>query len=292
MDHHWHADETRWPMFVTDICGRRWYMWVFRSPSAAVYILDPSRSSVVPESFFGELAKGIISADRYCAYKVLLKDGRILIAFCWAHVRRDFLSLAQQWPKEEDWGFSWVEKIGELYHLNDLRLEHAEDSPRFAEADARLSLAMDGMKQSYENELADDKLHPAKKKVLTSLKKHWSGLSLFVEHPWLPMDNSEAERKLRLLAVGRKNYYGSGSVWSGFLMAAMQTILQTLLIWNINPHLWLTDYLTACAKNGGHAPADFESFLPWNMSPETLSSLRMKAQEADHPLLKPERDTS
>jgi len=291
-EHHWHADETRWPVFSDEVCNNRWYLWVFRSTTAAVYILDPSRSSAVPENFFGELARGIISADRYSAYKVLLADGRILIAFCWAHVRRDFLSFARQWPKDESWGLSWVDKIGELYHLNHLRLEHEEDSPQFVEADARLSLTMDGMKETYEKELVDESLHPAKRKVLTSLKKHWSGLSLFVTRPWLPMDNSEAERKLRPSAVGRKNYYGSGSVWSGFMMATLLSVLQTLLIWNINLHSWLISYLTACAENGGRAPDDFESFLPWNMSEERLSSLRMKSQDTDHPLPAQERDTS
>lgn len=282
-DNHWHADETRWMVFCEELCNKRWYLWVFRSPSAVVYILDPSRSSVVPESFFGESATGIISADRYSAYKVLLKDGRFLIAFCWAHVRRDFLSFARQWPKDESWGLLWVEKIGELYHLNHLRLEHKKESEQFIEANARLRLAMDEMEQSYDKELADKNLHPAKRKVLESLQNHWSGLSLFVEHPWLPMDNTEAERKMRPPVIGRKNYYGSGSVRSGFMMATLLSILQTLRIWNINLHLWLTAYLTSCAENGGRAPDDFESFLPWNMSEKRRREWELKSKSGTDP---------
>src|SRR3990170_6859829 len=58
------------------------------------------------------------------------------------------------------------------------------------------------------------------------------------EHAEVPMDNNTAERGLRGGAVGRKNYYGSSSIQSAEFTAIMFTIIQTLLIWNINPHAW------------------------------------------------------
>ena len=73
--------------------------------------------------------------------------------------------------------------------------------------------------------------------------------------------------------VGRKNYYGSGAEWSGKLAATMFSIFQTLLLWKLNPRLWLSEYLQACAHNGGRAPADAESFLPWNLSEERRTQL-------------------
>ena len=82
------------------------------------------------------------------------------------------------------------------------------------------------------------------------------------------MDNNTAERSERGPVVGRKNYYGSGSVWSGRLAAMMSSLSQTLCLWGLNPRLWLTAYLEACAQAGGRAVKDMDRFLPWNLSPE------------------------
>ena len=82
------------------------------------------------------------------------------------------------------------------------------------------------------------------------------------------MDNNTAERSERGPVVGRKNYYGSGSLWSGRLAAMMFSLFQTLCLWGLNPRLWLTAYLEACAQAGGRAVEDVDRFLPWNLSPE------------------------
>ena len=121
-ENRWHADETRWPVFATieGKVGSRWYMWVFRSPSTVVYRLNPSRSSEVPKAHFGLEAEGILSVDRYAAYKAMVKNNNIRPAFCWGHVRRDFLDVAKDRPNQEAWGLGWVEAIGNVYHLNDL----------------------------------------------------------------------------------------------------------------------------------------------------------------------------
>ena len=64
--------------------------------------------------------------------------------------------------------------------------------------------------------------------------------------------------------TGRKNYYGSGSLWSAEFAAMLFSILQTLVLWGINPRRWLTRYLQACADHGGKAPGDIAAFLPWS----------------------------
>ena len=87
------------------------------------------------------------------------------------------------------------------------------------------------------------------------------------------MDNNASERTVRGPAMGRKNYYGSGSLWSVSLAAAMFSILATLKHWNVNPRRWLTWYLESCAAAGSKPPADIESFLPWNLSDERRSQL-------------------
>ncbi len=283
-EHHWHADETRWFVFCVweGKVGYRWQLWVFKSKSAVVFKLDPSRSAQVPKAHFGELATGIVSVDRYSAYKVLLKDGRIVLAFCWAHVRRDFLAVAKDWGDEhEGWAFEWVERIGELYMLNKRRLAVIEDKRAFSKADAELRQAVEKMAEVRLAELSDEKLPRPCRKALSSLNNHWDGLVVFVDHPHVPMDNNEAERRHRGPVVGRKNYYGSGSYWSGQLAATMFSVLQTLQVWKVNPRLWLTWYLEACAAGGGKAPDNASDFLPWNLSEDRLRELQVGSLPAD-----------
>src|SRR6516165_2739594 len=268
----WHGDETRWLVFasVEGKVGYRWYLWVFHAAEVVVFVLAQGRAHEVPEEYLGPDAAGIMVVDRYKAYQAMaqVKRGRIVLAFCWAHVRRDFVAVARSWPEQESWALGWVERIGEVYRLNDTRCVVREEAGAFADADARLRAAVTALGVQGEAELADPQLHPARRKVLESLGDHWTGLTVFVEHPEVPMDNNAAERTQRGVVVGRKNYYGSGAVWSGQLAAMLFSLLQTLCLWQLNPRAWLMAYLTACAEARGAVPADAERFLPWNLSAE------------------------
>lgn len=87
------------------------------------------------------------------------------------------------------------------------------------------------------------------------------------------MDNNTAERGLRGAAVGRKNYYGSGSLESAEFTAIMFTIIQTLLLWKVNPQAWFSGFFDFI---GGDWEKDFEHWLPWNMSSERRAELSLK----------------
>jgi len=281
----WHADETRWQVFATveGKVGYRWYLWAFHAAEVVVFVLAQGRAHDVPEDYLGPDAQGILVVDRYKAYQAIaqVKQGLIVLAFCWAHVRRDFLTVARTWPEQESWALSWVERIGEVYRRNDARRAAREDPAAFAAADGPLRAAVTALAEQGETELAQETLHPARRKVLESLGEHWTGLTVFVEHPEVPMDNNTAERVERGPVVGRKNYYGSGAVWAGQLAAMLFSLLQTLCLWGLNPRAWLTAYLTACAEAGGAAPADLERFLPWNLSAEQLRCWSLAGAEAE-----------
>jgi transposase len=283
---HWHADETRWLVFATveGKVGYRWFLWVFHSPEAVVFVLSSGRAHDVPEDHLGPVKEGILSVDRYSAYKAMkqVKEGLILLAFCWAHVRRDFLEAARSWPTQEAWALGWVGRIGQLYQDNEARLEVLESKPaEFAEKDGQLRQHVEQMAEQAKQELADPKLHPARKSVLTSLQEHWAGLTVFVEHPEVPLDNNTAERVERGPVVLRKNSYGSGAIWAGQLAAMLFSVFQTLCLWNVNPRLWLTAYLQGCAKAGGQAPSQLEEFLPWKMTEEQRKEWRLDREEVE-----------
>jgi len=293
-----HNDETGWKVFeaIEGKVGYRWYLWVTQSPSVVYYTMAPSRSGDIPIAYFSGLDKRleqvIVVCDRYSAYKRLARENAvILLAFCWAHVRRDFLDAAKSWPGLQSWMFSWVEAIGELYALNAQRLEHRDGSraledqtPAFMERHQALEQAIEQIAERCDQELQKQGLHVAQRDVLNSLKNHWLGLTVFVRFPQVPMDNNTAERRMRNPGMGRKNYYGSASQWSAKLAAMMFSLFQTVLLWKLNPHHWLHSYLTACAENGQCAPADLSAFVPWQMSEQRKAHLAKPMPAADRAL--------
>ena len=271
---HWHMDETGWKVFI-EIAGKigfRWWLWVVVTRDTCVYLLAPSRSSRVPRDYLGKYAKGIASVDRYSAYKKLSKN--IRLSFCWAHVRRDFLRVWAGYKTLRPWSKAWVKRIKNLYRLNGERLKVGINSREFHRKDRLLRKAIASMEKKREQQLTNKTLHPAQRKVLKSLREHWDGLTIFIDHPDIPMDNNEAERRLRNPVVGRKNYYGNNAVWSGMLTAILFTIIQTLLKNHINPKKFLIAYFDACAENGGKPPDNLNDFLPWNMSDEQKAKFR------------------
>jgi transposase len=147
------------------------------------------------------------------------------------------------------------------------------DAAAFGEADGRLRPAVAEMKTEMETELGRGDLATPCRKALESLHEHWEGLTRFVDDPRIPMDNNASERRARGPAVARKNFYGSGSLWSGQQAAAMFSILATLSLWKLNPRRWLTWYLEHCAVAGGKVPAEIQPFLPWNLEAAKRSEL-------------------
>jgi len=275
---YFHADETRWKVFVEKAgkTGRLWWLWLFAGEDTVVYVLDPSRSHDVPQSHFGDAVQGVLMVDRYIAYKIMrqVKAGKLLLAFCWAHVRRDFVRVGKGYPELTAWALTWLRRIRELYRLNRQRLRHPRETAEFAAADAKLRQHVAVMATQRDRELADDKLRQPCRKALVSLEEHWSGLTLFVDDPRIPLDNNYGERLIRNPAVGRKNYYGSGAEWSGRLAVMAFSIFATLALWKINPRKWLGWYLEACAASGGKPPDNPASFLPWNLSETRLADLQ------------------
>ena len=280
-----HNDESGWKVFesVEGKIGNRWWLWVSRSASVVYFQIAPGRGADVPVEHFKniESQKIIVICDRYSAYKSLARQlNFIILAFCWAHVRRDFLDAEKKYPALEKWVVFWVEKIGELYHINNLRRKEFDQKlpiqwqsssfkdqhEKLVEKMAVMAEERDAFIETHNPDDPDsDLLSNVKYKILTSLKTHWEGLNVFVDHPEVPMDNNNGESSIRNPVTGRKNFYGSGSLWSSQLAAIIFSIFQTMILCGLNCSHWLRSYLTACAENHGKAPDDLSPFLPWEM---------------------------
>jgi transposase len=208
--------------------------------------------------------------DRYSAYKAMaqVKRGEVVLVFCWAHVRRDFVKVGKGWPDHKEWALAWLGRIRELYRHDRSRRNALAGSLEFSAADVELRRTVAAMQTQADAELADPKLGTPCRKVLRSLQEHWSGLTHFLDDRRIPLDNNASERRVRGPALGRKNYYGSGALWSGRLTATLFSLFATLTLAKINVRSWLTWYLNCCAENGGRVPSDMKRFLPWEMSAE------------------------
>jgi transposase len=271
------GDETRWRVFIAleGKEGYGWWLWVVLGSDTVVYLLDASRSHTVPEDHFRAESRGVLVVDRYAAYKAMrwVRNGVLVLAFCWAHVRRDFIRVGKGWPELKTWALEWLRRIRVLYRLNDCRLAVQMDAAAFGEADGRLRQVVTEMKAQMETELARADLATPCRKALESLQEHWAGLTRFVDDPRIPMDNNASERRARGPAVARKNFSGSGSLWSGQQAAAMFSIFATLSLWKLNPRKWLMWYFAHCAAAGGRVPEDIQPFLPWNLDAAKRSEL-------------------
>ena len=273
-----HADETSWrvqELRGEDRSSRAW-LWTSVSDDAVCFHIDPSRSAEAALKLFADaLLYTVVVCDRYSAYKRLARmlGGRVILAWCWAHMRRDFVDCAAGQARLTQWCREWIERVAEIYRLNEARLEHYDpglerQTPAFDAAQGALKKAVDGLFAEAERELPALPDQAREGKALRSLLNHRDGLCVFVDRPQVPMDNNLAERILRGPSIGRRLSFGSDSEGGARFTAIMYSVVATLSMNGINVLRWLEAWLKACAENGRKPPDDLSPWLPWSMSEE------------------------
>jgi transposase len=103
------------------------------------------------------------------------------------------------------WAFAWLRRIRELYRLNRARMKQEPDSEAFGQADHALRDHVESMRLAREEELADALLRDPCRGALKSLQEHWTGLTLFVEDPRIPLDNRQRTSSNSYLGISRSN---------------------------------------------------------------------------------------
>ena len=282
-----HADETSWrvqELRGEDRSSRAW-LWVSVSNDAVSFHIDPSRSAEAAQKLFGDaLLDTVIVCDRYSAYKRLarLREGKVTLAFCWSHMRRDFVECAAGQVRLTGWCQGWIERIASIYRLNEARLAHYDPvikrrTPAFDAAQGALKAALDGLFAEAARELAGLPDQARQGRALRALLNHREGLSVFVDRPQVPLDNNRAERLLRGPAIGRRLSFGSDSEDGARFTAIMYSVVGTLSMNGIDILSWLDTWLAACAENDRKPPDDLSPWLPWSMSGERRRELMAPA---------------
>ncbi len=146
-DEQWHADETRWLVCGDEKGAKKHWLWVFLSSTAAYYRVDDNRSASVPKGLLCD-SNGVLICDRYSAYKCLARENQeVFLAFCWSHVRRDFINAERGTDGLKTWSAIWVKRIGRLYHLNHQRLNNLNTCEVFQKHDSALKNHLTSMEK-------------------------------------------------------------------------------------------------------------------------------------------------
>ena len=283
---HLHIDETSWRVYaaVEGKDSHRWWCWVFVGPDTTVFRIASSRSLKVLTDQLGipvdpdtgalpDVLPGgrqvLLSSDFYTVYQALGRLDGVDNLWCWSHIRRYFIRAGDAHPELATWTAGWVERIAELYVAHTAMSAAEPGDLAHTWAAAQFSAALNTIDAERTAQMAHaDLLHPAAAKVLATLDREWDGLARHREYPELALDNNTSERALRGPVVGRKNYYGSGSVISAQLAGRAWTITATAERAGLNPLAYLHAYLDECARAEGSAPtgAALTRFLPWAVS--------------------------
>ncbi len=222
-----HADDTPVPVLAPGLgktkTGRLWtYVRDDRpagdaTPPAVWFAYSPDRKGEHPEQHLREF-RGILQADAYAGFNHLYEDGRIQEAACWAHVRRKFydLQVAHQSPVAQE----ALERIAALYAIE----TEIRGRPPRERREVRLARARPLLESLYAwLEGCLTKL--SRKSDTTTAVKYalglWEALVRYVDDGRLEIDNNAAERALRVVALGRKNYLFAGSDVGGERAAAI-----------------------------------------------------------------------
>ena len=214
--------------------------------------------------------KGALQADAYSGFHHLYGGGGIYEVACWAHTRRKFhdIHVVHASPTTTE----ALARIGALYAI--------EEQVRGKPAELRCSVRQDRARPLL------DPLHQWMEKTLRSLSiksetasairyalSHWRALTRYVDDGRLEIDNSAAERALRAVAIGRKNYLFMGADSGGQRAASLYTLIGTAKLNGLDPVFYLRTVLETIAE---HPINRIEQLLPWNLA----ASLRTDSSQA------------
>jgi len=193
---HIYIDESGWKLFVLidDKGNYNDFIWVYvcKDIKVVVYVIRSSRAAAVPcKTLFdldieeAEMLKDIpfgnkkrITVDRFSAYKTLERLGLVELTYCWAHQRRDFIEAKTKYPELKKWADIWIEKIAQLYHINNERIKHNTETESFKKYDNELRLFINQMETEINSCLVDREYrHPQQQSLMESMKTHWQGLT-------------------------------------------------------------------------------------------------------------------
>jgi transposase len=233
------ADETTWELFGKKPGqGKSWYVWVLRVDTAVYYAIREGRSFKTAEALLKTFA-GTLMCDGYVAYLSLSRAyPQVVLAHCWAHVRREFVEIEKSFPKQ----------CGEvLDHIRALYLIERECEEKGPEGDddrrklrhEKSRPVVDKLVEWFYRTLPKCLPESGLHKAIGYMVHMWPGLVLFLDDPRVPLDNNGTERGARGPVVGRKNHYGSHSLRGTEVAATFYSLVESAKLNDLEPRFYL-----------------------------------------------------
>jgi len=231
-----------------------------RAPPAVWYQYSPDRKSERPRAHLNGYS-GILQADAYSGYDALYRDGTIVEAACWAHARRKFYDLFEldRSPLAED----AITRISALYAIErEIRgqVPEVRQKVRLARARPLLNSLKHWLEQTHSQTSVKSGLAKAIRYSLT----HWQALTRYCEDGRIEVDNNTAERSIRPLVLGRRNYLFAGSDGGGHSAAVIYSLIGTARLNDVEPYAYLRAVFERIAD---HPINRIDELLPWRLMP-------------------------
>jgi transposase len=263
-----HADDTPVPVLAPGNgktkTGRLWTYVRDDRPAgdatapAVWFAYSPDRKGEHPERHLREFC-GTLQADAYAGFNQLYENGRIQEAACWAHVRRKFYDLQQAHASPV--ASEALERIAALYGIEkEIRGRPAEERRQIRNARARPLL--ESLRQWFEATLPKLSRKSDTTAAIRYALSRWDALLRYSNDGNIEIDNNAAERALRAVALGRKNYLFAGSDTGGERAAAIYSLIGSAKLNGLDPEAYLHEVLSRIAD---HPITRIEELLPWNI---------------------------
>ncbi|MGC2331556.1 MAG: IS66 family transposase [Candidatus Acidiferrales bacterium] len=273
-----HADDTPVPVLAPGLgktkTGRLWtYVRDDRpagdsTPAAVWFAYSPDRKGEHPQSHLNHFT-GTLQADGYAGFDQIYEAGRIQEAACWAHVRRKFYDL--EVAHKSAVATEAVERIAELYAIEKEIRGRPPDERREVRK-TRSRPLLESLRQWFEETLAKLSRKSDTAMAVRYALGRWEALMRFCDDGRIEIDNNAAERALRVVALGRKNFLFAGSDGGGESAAAIYSLIGTAKLNGIDPESYLRNVLSRISE---HPIKRIEELLPWNVA----ASLQVAIQE-------------
>lgn len=236
-------------------------------PPAVCYFYSPDRKGERPASHLKDFT-GVFHADAYGGYDQIYKldendEAKVLESACWAHTRRKFYEITVN-SDNANIAFATLDQISEIYKIEEEIKGLGPDARQLAR-DTRAKPLVDALFTGWKKFYTSLPKKSATALAINYALKNEVALCRYLTDGKIQIDNNAAERALRSIALGRKNWLFAGSDVGGETAAAIYSLIETAKLNNINPWQYLKNVLERIQD---HNSQKLSELLPWNLKLE------------------------